>query len=290
MSNNLPRQSDLEEINAYLDGEVTSEERRLIESRLKDDQELQELFNKLNRTRNLLRAQPVLRAPRNYTLKPQLAEHRKSIWEVFINRNKLLQTASAMLSLVFGIWFCWNILSINQQKSLPMAAAPAKVYEAAPLTPYPEITALEPSISGSPASEGTSEPMMKVAPILPTGEATPYPGIVGATGLGGGEITTTQTITEAPTMKLLPQVSETPEVSAQNLAMSSTPQEEGTAALQAYPAPSIDQNQRSMVSPQEETGELQTQTNPRWLYLQIGLAILTVLFGGLTFYFYKQNG
>ncbi|MGB9668958.1 MAG: hypothetical protein ACPL0B_01100 [Anaerolineales bacterium] len=290
MSHNLPRQSDLEAINAYLDGEVTSEERQLFESRLKDDQELQELFHKLNRTRNLLRAQPNLRAPRNYTLKPQMVEGRKSIWELLTNRDKLLQTASAVLSLVFGIWFCLNILTVNQQKSLPMLAAPADVYESAPMAPYPEITALEPSISGSAAGESTGEPMMKVAPINPTAEGTPYPSIVGTMGLGGGEITTTQSITEAPLMELSPK-SETPMVSAQNVEVStSTPQEESGAALQTYPPQSFDQSQRALISPQAETRVLQTQTNPRWLFLQIGLAFLTIFFGGLTFYFYKQNG
>lgn len=290
MRKNLPLPSDLEAITAYLDGEVTPEEKRILAERLKVEKELQELYEQLSHTRAILRAQPLLRAPRSYTLQPQMVQQKQSVWNVFANRNQLFQTASAVLSIVFGIWFCLNILTINQQKSSPMLAAPALVYESAPLVPYPEAGTGEPSLSSREASIPTGEPMLKSAPTNPSNMEAPYPSIPGSEGLGGGEITSTQVITQAPLMKAFSATTETPSISDQNLAMTTTLQEDYPAAMQAGQPENSQQGNQSTLSESDALEGRQTESDSAWLSLQIALAFLTILFGGLTFYFHKQRG
>lgn len=64
---------DWESLSAYLDGELSAKERSQIELRLRDDPELRSALKGLRQTRIVLRSQPRLRAPRNFTLSPQMA-------------------------------------------------------------------------------------------------------------------------------------------------------------------------------------------------------------------------
>jgi hypothetical protein len=62
-----------EAISAYLDGELAPKERQRLELRLKDQPELRSALEELRRIRTVLRSQTMLRAPRNFTLTPQMA-------------------------------------------------------------------------------------------------------------------------------------------------------------------------------------------------------------------------
>ena len=67
----LPR--DWEAISAYLDGALNPKDRAQLEARLQKDAGLRTALRELGRTRTVLRSQPRLRAPRNFTLTPQMA-------------------------------------------------------------------------------------------------------------------------------------------------------------------------------------------------------------------------
>jgi len=289
MKNSLPLQSDLETISAYLDGEVTPEEKRMFAERLKYEKELQELYERLSRTRAILRARPLLRAPRNYIVKPQMVQQKKSVWNVFVNRNRLFQTASAVLSIVFGIWFCLNILLINQQKGLPMLSAPAPVYESAPQVSNPEAGAEEPPLLNREASTPANEPRLMAVPTNALNLEAPYPSIPESGGLGSGEITSTQVITPTPLMKSFSAATEIPPMSDQSSAMTATLPETYPAAIQAGQPENAQPGNRITLSGSDALESQQTESNPGWLLLQVVLAVLTILFGGLTFYFYKQR-
>src|SRR4030067_3833259 len=64
---------EVEALSAYLDGQLSEKERIRLERDLQLRADLRALLEDLQRTRGLLRSQPMLRAPRNFTLTPQMA-------------------------------------------------------------------------------------------------------------------------------------------------------------------------------------------------------------------------
>jgi hypothetical protein len=64
---------DWENLSAYLDGQLAVKERQKLEGRLAADQDLQVALEGMRRTRSVLRSQPHMRAPRNFTLSPEMA-------------------------------------------------------------------------------------------------------------------------------------------------------------------------------------------------------------------------
>ena len=65
--------NDYEALSAYLDNELQPRERARLETELKHSAELRRELAELRQTRALLRAQPRLRSPRNFTLTPAMA-------------------------------------------------------------------------------------------------------------------------------------------------------------------------------------------------------------------------
>jgi len=63
----------VEQLSAYLDGQLSQAERARLEARLRADPELAAALDDLRRTRSLLHRSPQRRAPRNFTLTPKMA-------------------------------------------------------------------------------------------------------------------------------------------------------------------------------------------------------------------------
>lgn len=59
---------DWEELSAYLDEQLSRNEKERFETRLRKSPQLQSALNELKELRTLLKSQPVIRAPRNYSL------------------------------------------------------------------------------------------------------------------------------------------------------------------------------------------------------------------------------
>ncbi len=68
-----------EALSAYLDKELPVKERTRLESRLQVQPELRQALEDLRRTRAVLRSQPRLRAPRNFTLTPEMVGQRRPV-------------------------------------------------------------------------------------------------------------------------------------------------------------------------------------------------------------------
>ena len=64
---------DWEALSAYLDDQLKAKDRVRLESRLNENPELRSALEELRRTRAVLRSQPPLRAPRNFTLTAEMA-------------------------------------------------------------------------------------------------------------------------------------------------------------------------------------------------------------------------
>ncbi|MFW5692537.1 MAG: anti-sigma factor family protein, partial [Chloroflexota bacterium] len=65
---------DYERLTAYIDNALTDAERSVLEAQLRDNPALQRELEALRDTVKLVRQLPTLRAPRNFTLTPQMAE------------------------------------------------------------------------------------------------------------------------------------------------------------------------------------------------------------------------
>lgn len=65
-----------EAISAYLDGQLAPRDRTRLEARLERESELRSAMEEMRRVRVMLRSQPKLRAPRNFTLTPQMVGKR----------------------------------------------------------------------------------------------------------------------------------------------------------------------------------------------------------------------
>ncbi|OGO12933.1 MAG: hypothetical protein A2Y53_05040 [Chloroflexi bacterium RBG_16_47_49] len=72
--NNQITSREYELISSYLDNQLGSKERALLEARLKADPELRKELHEISKTRLLLRSLPRLRAPRNYYLNSKVIE------------------------------------------------------------------------------------------------------------------------------------------------------------------------------------------------------------------------
>ncbi len=64
---------DWEFLSAYLDGELKDKEKKLLEDRVREDENLRLSLESLQQVRAVLRSQPIQRAPRNFTLTPVMA-------------------------------------------------------------------------------------------------------------------------------------------------------------------------------------------------------------------------
>jgi anti-sigma factor RsiW len=108
---------DLEILSIYLDGQLTDSERTNLESRLQVETDLQMALQEMSRTRAVLRATPVLRAPRNYTLKPEMVKVRRQTQHLY----PFLRLASALASILFVLAFVGDLIFQGAPVQAPVA-------------------------------------------------------------------------------------------------------------------------------------------------------------------------
>jgi hypothetical protein len=98
-----------ETLSAYLDGQLSANDRVRLERLLTERPEMYVALIDLRRTRDFLRRQPSLRAPRNFTLSPQLAgiriKERRSSFAF-----PVLSTVSALASILLVLVFVGDML------------------------------------------------------------------------------------------------------------------------------------------------------------------------------------
>ncbi|MCJ7660284.1 MAG: hypothetical protein MUO67_14150 [Anaerolineales bacterium] len=98
-----------ETLSAYLDGQLSANDRIRLERLLTERPEMYVALKDIRRTRDFLRSQPSLRAPRNFTLSPQLAviriKERRSSFAF-----PVLSAVSALASILLVLVFVGDIL------------------------------------------------------------------------------------------------------------------------------------------------------------------------------------
>lgn len=134
---------DVENLSAFLDGQLSQAGKTRLESRLKTDLELTAALDELHRARAILRRTPQRRAPRNFMLTPKMAGIKPPIPRLV----PAFSWASAVAMLVF---VC--SLGVNMIGQVSFGAA-APMMVAAP----------EYGIGGGPADAGmtTTEPALE---------------------------------------------------------------------------------------------------------------------------------
>jgi hypothetical protein len=128
------KERDLKQLSAYLDGELKPKEAARLETRLKREPKLWEMFQDLDRARKLVSSLPPVRPPRNFTLTPEMAgiRERRSLYPVFRFATVVAAVAFAVLvgADTFFSFSSGAIGSLDMAKQAPEAFVEVEVEEA----------------------------------------------------------------------------------------------------------------------------------------------------------------
>jgi anti-sigma factor RsiW len=115
-----PTFRDIEQLSAFLDGQLSSAEKTRLESRLAANPELGVALDDLRQARAILRRTPQRRAPRNFTLTPRMAGIRPPVPRAV----PAFSWASAIAMLLFVCTLGTNLLGqFSFGAAAPMMAA-----------------------------------------------------------------------------------------------------------------------------------------------------------------------
>ena len=176
---------DLELLSAYLDGQLSPSDSARLESRLTSDEGLRTALDNLRATRSLLHHLTSRRAPRNFTLTPQMAGIKPPVPRAV----PVFRFATAIATFLFVISFVVNGLISLSAPSLAAAPAPSTVgampplsaaQEAAPQAPALPLAAMVPTETSAPrlmsaAPMTTEVPMSSGAGLAPMTAKTSTP-------------------------------------------------------------------------------------------------------------------
>lgn len=112
---------DVEQLSAYLDGQLPPADVKRLEARLTSDAYLRRALDELRSTRNVLRLLPRRRAPRSFALRPGM----RSLAAPMPRGFPVLRLASAGAMFLFVITLAINTLAPFSANRLASAAAPA---------------------------------------------------------------------------------------------------------------------------------------------------------------------
>src|SRR5512139_3652907 len=106
---------DWEALSAYLDNQLKPKDRVRLESRLEESPELRSAYEELRRTRAVLRSQRPLRAPRNFTLTPEMAGVRLGVRPGArpINSSYPVLRLASVLATIFFIFITIGDLAVR---------------------------------------------------------------------------------------------------------------------------------------------------------------------------------
>jgi hypothetical protein len=214
---------DWEALSAYLDGYLTQKERQRLEERLSHSVELENGLEELRRTRQVLRSQLKMRAPRNFTLTPDMVgvkESKRSIPRIFpVMRMASVMASILLVLVVVGDWLTAPVYqSVQTDMTRSVIEQPAAEMPAMEAAELPAIAA-EAGATNHKALEPDSTPegemMMMAAPTEETQDAQAEPPAVFAQPSAGGgqpdeELTTVEAEQPLPTATPSPTVEPRP--------------------------------------------------------------------------------
>ncbi len=102
-----------EALSAYLDGQLSSKDRARLEEKLRANHALSNKLEELQKTRQLLRSQPRIKPPRNFTLTRELVGSRPEILPGWFRITPALQFTSAIASVLLVLVFITDLLALG---------------------------------------------------------------------------------------------------------------------------------------------------------------------------------
>lgn len=147
MKNERTRKRELELLSAYLDGELHPTQRQALEARLQHEADLRDRLENLRKTKIMVGYLPRLRAPRHYTLTPEMVTVRPQKKQPFLGTLRLASALAAILLVVlFGVEFLFTSGPLARPR---LGAKP--MMEAAMVADEPEPLILwgEPGVGGA---------------------------------------------------------------------------------------------------------------------------------------------
>jgi anti-sigma factor RsiW len=159
-----PSFHDMEQLSAFLDGELSQTEMARVETRLPTDRALAALLVDLRQARELLHRTPKRKTPRNFTLTPRMAGIRPPVPRLV----PALSWASAAATLMFFITLGTNLIGrLSLGATAPMLAAAPMSNEGYGFGGGPAAT----QPSGSDNSQMTTTPENSVLAVPDTSPA-----------------------------------------------------------------------------------------------------------------------
>jgi hypothetical protein len=267
---------DWEALSAYLDGQLAQKERARLEINLRDSQDLRTALDELRRTRAVLRSQPRLRAPRNFTLTSEMAGVRatqRSGSPVF----PFFRLASALATLLLVLVFAGDFLTsrqpaaISMNASAPAATAPSLLVAPAEANPYPGIG----------TSEAAPVPNQKLMAVQPTQEATPQPGI--------GAFEAAPASTPGPLVEAPAQSETNPGALSEPSGGGGAPPEAQLQQDEAVPTESPPRQAAPAEQPNETAPTQKPAAQFPWRVMEAALASIALLSGLVAYFIHRSS-
>jgi anti-sigma factor RsiW len=183
---NRIKSRDWEALSAYLDGQLSDRERTRLETRLESEPELQTALEELRQTQGLMRNLPKLKAPRNYTLTPEMVGLKREIPRIV----PLLRYVSVLAMILLAVVVIGDFMTPVPPSFSPATEQTFDVY--VPPAASEQVTEIQEQALEAPAAEALTEeaegesraPVMKVQESTPTVSPTsinamPYPAVEG---------------------------------------------------------------------------------------------------------------
>lgn len=272
--------AEFEALCAYLDGELSEKERRHLESRLQAKPELRSALEGLQKTRAVLRAAPRLRAPRNFTLTPEMAGiQTKRTATLGARLYPVMRASSALASVLFVLVVAGELflgstrLAARQVAMEPvLEMAPAAKEMAAPEAPAETVVVeTEAELFSGAADTAMATPLPTMAAKMPVegvggGEAYPALTEEPPAAPAASELTFPAPLT--PTPEAYPhgtQLAEAPPISMQ--------------AAPSTPAAQVELAQQAPVDAENVTSEAGSTATQTWRWVELFLAALALSSG-----------
>lgn len=282
MTKRIPRR-DIEALSAYLDGQLSDKQRSSLESKIHESAEYRDALNGLRKTRAVIRSQPPIKAPKNFTLSPEMVglkartRRRTRLYPLF-------GFASAVASLLFVLVVVGDfVLGIPQTVTPQMMKAPVSetmVMEA----PAAPVEAQDRSLQVQEEAE---------AEVVEPEEVVTVPEVESE------DVLTEKAITEEG-VKTLPgtTMEEVPGTPAENLSIGTTPEMkmgEPTETFSSTQKPTIEVEEKGLLS-EDQLQEDQRQFSNLisntlvWRVIEGLLAMLAMGSGIIALVFRRREG
>ncbi|HSQ27792.1 MAG TPA: hypothetical protein VLM80_11770 [Anaerolineales bacterium] len=244
---------DYEALSAYLDGSLEEQNLTRLEKRLQVEENLKQELEVLRRTRVILRSQPRLRAPRNFTLTPQMAGGRQQARNT-MGAFSALRLASVLATIFLVLVMAGDLIGSSMK---PQIIAASDLPQEAPLG----MPAFGMGGGGGGGSDVSSEAEIAESQIAAEEEAMEIPAVQS---------------TDAAAMKAMPEAGALQAEPALQVAPPSVAAEELGTSEERLPAEESEGEINDASTEALEEADLQQTRWPILRVLQVLLAILAV--------------